>query len=95
MNGEPRSARRGKARLSVELTEGAFRVRSGKRSLTIFAGSDLPAAEVPADFVIRLDDILTWDSPNETSDVAIEDLQKIVAAIEDECDKRGLVVIFE
>ena len=84
-----------KARLVVELTEGAIRVTFGKRSLTIYAGSDLPEAQVPADFVIRLDDILTWDPPNDTSEVLIEDLQKIVAAIEVECDKRGLVVIFE
>jgi Immunity protein 74 len=92
---EPEGAKRGKARLSAELTEGAIRVYSGKRSLTIYAGSDLPEAEVPADFVIRLDDILTWDPPNETMEVGIEELQKIVAAIEAECEKRGLVIIFE
>ena len=95
MSDEPRGARRGKAHLSIELTEGAIRVHYGKRTLTIYSGSDLPGAEVPADFVIRLDEILTWDPPHENSEVAIEDLQKIAAAVEDECEKRGLVVEFE
>ncbi len=95
MSDEPRGARRGKAHLRVELTEGAIRVHYGKRSLTIYGGSDLPEAEVPADFVIRLDEILTWDPPYETSEIAIEDLQKIAAAVEAECEKRGLVVEFE
>jgi Immunity protein 74 len=88
-------ARRGKAQLSVELTEGAIRVHFGKRILTIYGGSDLPEAEAPPDFVIRLDEILTWDPPYETEEVAIEDLQKIATVIEAECERRGLVVEFE
>ncbi len=95
MSGEPQGARRSKARLSVELTEGAIRVHFGKRSLTIYSGSNLPGAEVPADFVVRLDDILSWDPPHETIEIAIEELQRIVAAIEAECDRRGLVVEFD
>lgn len=95
MSGETQGARRSRGRLTVELTEGAIRVMSGKRSLTIFPGADLPGAEAPADFVVRLDDILTWDPPHETQEIEIEELQKIVAAIEDECDKRGLVVAFD
>lgn len=95
MSGDSQGARRAKARFTVELTEGAIRVTCGKRCLTIYAGSDLPAAETPADFVVRLDDILTWDPPNEASEVTIEDLQRIVAAIETECDKRGLIVSFD
>ena len=95
MSGEPHHARRSKGHLSVELTEGAIRVNCGKRSLTIYPGSDLPGAEAPADFVVRLDDILTWDPPHETTEIAIEELQRIVAAIEAECEKRGLVVEFD
>jgi hypothetical protein len=92
---QTRGARRSKAQFSVELTEGAIRVYCGKRSLTIYGGPDLPEAEAPPDFVIRLDEILTWNPPHESEEVGIEDLQKIVAAIEAECERRGLVVEFE
>lgn len=88
-------ARRGRARLTVALTEGAFRVTYGKKVLTIFPAPDLPEAETPADFVIRLDELLTWDPPDQDSEIEIEDLQKIVEAISEECERRGLVVEFE
>lgn len=88
-------ARRGRDRLIVTLTEGAFRVTYGKKVLTIFPSPDLLEAEAPADFVIHLDEILTWDPPHQDCEVAIGDLQKIVTAIGDECDRRGLVVEFE
>ncbi len=66
-----------------------------RRTLTIFPAPDLPGAETPADFVIRLDELLTWDTPHQDSEIEIDDLQKIVEAISDECEKRGLVVEFE
>lgn len=84
-----------RSRLNVELTEGAFRVTYGAKSLTIFATPDQPEAENPADFVIRLDEILTWDPPHEDTDVEVEDLQQIVAGITAECERRGLAVAFE
>jgi hypothetical protein len=89
------NAGRGRSRLSVELTEGAFRVTCGAKCLTIFAAADLPSAATPADFVIRLDEILAWDPPHEDSEVEVEDLQKIAAAITAECERRGLTVAFE
>ncbi|MGB8276819.1 MAG: Imm74 family immunity protein [Methylovirgula sp.] len=92
-NGAP--ARRGRARLTVALTEAAFRVTYGKKTLTIFPAPDLPEAETPADFVIRLDELLTWDPPHQDCEIEIEDLQKIVEAISEECERRGLVVEFE
>ena len=58
----------GRTRLVVELTEGAFRVSSGEKRLTIYTVKDLPNIEEPADFVIRLDEILTWDPPHEDED---------------------------
>jgi hypothetical protein len=88
-------ARRGRDRLTVTLTEGAFRVNRGKKILTIFPSPDLLEVETPADFVIHLDEILTWDPPHQDCEVAIDDLQKIVTAIGEECDRRGLVVEFE
>jgi hypothetical protein len=86
-------ARRG--RLTVILTEGAFRVTLGKKTLTIFPAPDLPNVEEPADFIIRLDEILMWDPPHQDVEIDIEDLQKIVEAIGDECERRGLSVEFE
>ena len=95
MNGESSPARRGRGRFSVALTEGAFRVTHGKKVLTIFPSPDLPEAETPADFVVSLDEILTWDPPHQDSEIEIDDLQKIVEAIADECEKHGLVVEFD
>jgi hypothetical protein len=86
---------RGRPRLTVELTEGAFRVTWGTKTLTIFPAADLPSAAAPADFVIRLDEILTWDPPHEDSEVEVEDLQRIAAGITAECERRGLIVAFE
>jgi len=86
---------RGRRRLTVELTEGAFRVTYGAKSLTIFAAPDLPSAAAPTDFIIRLDEILTWDRPHEDSEVEVDDLQKIAAGITAECERRGLTVEFE
>jgi len=95
MNENDALARRGRDRLIVTLTEGAFRVTHGKKVLTIFSSPDLLEAEAPADFVIHLDEILTWDPPHQDCEVAIEDLQRIMTAIGEECDRRGLVVEFE
>lgn len=85
----------GRARLTVELTEGAFRVSSGEKRLTIYTVKDLPDIEEPADFVIRLDEILAWDPPHEDEEIAVEDLQRIAAGITAECERRGLSVAFE
>lgn len=85
----------GRGHLAVELTEGAFRVTCGPKSLTIFPATDLPGAAAPVDFVIRLDEILTWDAPHDDNEVEVEDLQKIVAGITAECERRGLTVAFE
>jgi hypothetical protein len=88
-------AGRGRPRLTVELTEGAFRVTCGTKTLTIFPAADLPGAAAPVDFVIRLDEILTWDPPHEDSEVEVEDLQKIATEITAVCERRGLTVAFE
>jgi hypothetical protein len=88
-------AGRGRPRLVVGLTEGAFRVTCESKSLTIFAASDLPGAAAPADFVIHLDEILTWDPPHDDSEIEVEDLQKIAEGITAECERRGLTVAFE
>ncbi|MEJ0051453.1 MAG: Imm74 family immunity protein [Methylovirgula sp.] len=84
-----------RSRLAVEMTEGAFRISQGELRLTIFAVKDLADVEHPADFVIRLDEILTWDMPHDDQEISVEELQKIAAEITEECERHGLSVAFE
>lgn len=84
-----------RTRLAVELTEGAFRISQGELRLTIFTVKDLADVEHPADFVVRLDEVLTWDAPHEDQEISVEELQKIAAEITDECERHGLSVAFE
>jgi hypothetical protein len=84
-----------RSRLAVELTEGAFRVSQGELRLTIFAVKDLADIEHPADFVVRLDEILNWDAPHDDQEISVEELQKIAAEITEECERHGLFVAFE
>ncbi len=79
----------------VELTEGALRVSQGELRLTIFAVKDLADVEHPADFVIRLDEILTWDAPHDDQEISVGELQKIATEITTECERHGLSVAFE
>jgi hypothetical protein len=83
------------ARLSVDLTEGSLRIHRGDKVLTITSAAAPPDAEVTADFIVYLDEILHWDEPHDGSEIAIEDLQRIVEAIEEEFARRGLTVEFE
>lgn len=87
-------ARRGSA-IEVEITEGAIRVRSHGRVLTI-ANAPLPADfNEEADFLVRLDDIENWDPPHEDASIEIAELQRILEAIEQQAEKHGLIVAFE
>ena len=79
----------------ITLTEGSIRVHWGARILTILPASSPPNTEDPADFTVDLDQILTWDTPHDEIEIEIEELQKIVQAIEDEFEKLGLVVEFD
>jgi Immunity protein 74 len=38
---------------------------------------------------------LNWDAPHDEVEIEVEELQKIVQAIEEEFDKLGLVVEFD
>jgi len=86
--------RRG-AEPQITLTEGAIRVHWGERLLTIMPAPSLPNPEDPVDFIVDLDSVLTWDAPNEEIEIEVEELQKIVEAIEAEFEKLGLVVEFD
>ena len=81
--------------LEVELTEGAIRVRQGGRVLTITPAAPPPNAGDAPDFIIHLDDIVTWDAPDNEAEIEVAELQMILHAVETECEKHGLSVEFE
>lgn len=85
---------RGKS-ITVELTEGAIRILSHGKTLTIVNASAPPDADDGSDFFIRLDEIDHWDAPDEEVSIDIVELQKILEAIEEELERRGLSVTFE
>lgn len=79
----------------IILTEGAVRVLWGERVLTIRSAPALQDVEEPADFVIDMDQIVSFDPPHEAEEISVEQLQAIAQAIEAEFDRLGLVVAFE
>jgi hypothetical protein len=79
----------------IILTEGAIRVVWGERVLTILPAPALPDVREPADFVIDMDQIVSFDPPHESEEIGVEQLQAIAQAIEAEFDRLGLVVAFE
>ena len=81
--------------LEVDVTEGAIRVRQGGRMLTITPTPPPPAAGDAPDFIIHLDDIETWDAPDNEVEIEVAELQMILRAVEEECDRHGLSVEFE
>jgi hypothetical protein len=83
------------ASVEVEITEGAIRVRSGGRVLTIPSTGSPVEGDEDADFLVRLDEIDHWDAPDDETPIDVEDLQKILEAIEKQVEKHGLVVVFE
>jgi hypothetical protein len=87
-------ARRGSG-FEVEITEGAIRVRSAGRVLTIANAPRPPDAEEDIDFFILLDEIAHWDAPDDDQEIDVGELQKILEAIERQVEKHGLNIVFE
>jgi hypothetical protein len=81
--------------IAVEMTEGAIRVLSRGKTLTIVNAPPPPDAEEDTDFFIRLDEIDHWDAPDDEESIDIVELQSILEAIEEELERRGLSVTFE
>jgi hypothetical protein len=81
--------------LDVNVTEGAIRVRQGSRMLTITPTPPPPDADDAPDFIIHLDDIETWDAPANEVEIEVTELQMILRAVEEECERHGLSVEFE
>ncbi len=79
----------------VEVTEGAIRVSRGGKTLTIPAAPPDAESEEDADFVVRLDDLDHWDPPDDETLIDIEELHKILDAVEQQLEKHGLSVDFD
>ena len=86
-------ARRGAA-IEIEWADDLLKLRSKGRVLTI-ANAAQAGDEDDAEFLVLLDDLQCWDAPDEATAIEIEELQKILEAIEDFGEKRGLAVSFE
>jgi hypothetical protein len=81
--------------IEIAVTEGAIRARLNGRTLTIpLAPPDADSPE-DADFLVRLDEIENWDAPDDDTPVDIEELQRILDAIEAHLDRQGLVVDYD
>ncbi|MGD9544470.1 MAG: Imm74 family immunity protein [Methylocystis sp.] len=79
----------------VEVTEGAIRVRRAGKTLTIPAAPPDAESDEDADFMVRLDDLDHWDAPDDETPIEVDELQKILDAVEKQLDKHGLSVDFE
>ena len=79
----------------VEVTEGAIRVSRSGKTLTIPAAPPDSESHEDADFVIRLDDLDHWDPPDDEAPIDIEELHKILDAVERQLEKHGLSVDFD
>jgi hypothetical protein len=81
--------------IEVDVTEGAIRVRQRGRTLTIPIAPPDQDSPDDADFLVRLDDIERWDAPDDETPIEIEELQRILDAIESQLDRQGLAVDFD
>ena len=81
--------------IEVEMTEGAIRVRQSGRTLTIPIAPPDADSPADADYLVRLDEIESWDAPDDETPIEIETLQRILDAIESQLDRLGLVVDFD
>ncbi len=84
-----------RAKIKVEMTEGAIRVRQDNRMLTIHAEAPDAESGEETDFVVRLDEISHWDAPDQDEEIDIVVLQQILDAVEKELAKHGLTVDFD
>ncbi len=79
----------------VELTEGAIRVSWRGRIRTILPGPPPAGSEEAADFIVILDDLVCWDPPDDQTEIEMNELQKILEAIDDAFDRLGLDVAYD
>ena len=83
------------AEIEIELLNEALRVRYKGRALTIANAARAEDQEEDADFLVLLDEILFWDAPDDATPIEVEELLKIMEAIEDFADAQGFSIAFE
>ena len=84
-----------RGKYAIEITEGGVRIRDADKVMSVTRRHDAPGAEIEADYIIDLDDIVHWDAPNEEIEIEVDELQAILQAIETAFERRGLTIAFE
>jgi hypothetical protein len=80
----------------VVLLEGALRITYAERTMTVrCCVNDFDEEDDDTDVIVYLDDIRGWDSPHENDAFEIEDLQKLLQAIEGAFARHGMGVMFD
>jgi len=83
------------AAIEIELLNDGLRLRSKGRTLTIANAARLVKQEEDAEFLVLLDEIESWDAPDDQTPIEIEELPKILDAIEDFAERQGFSIAFE
>lgn len=80
----------------VVVIDGAIRVTHRERTMTVRCCiNDFDEEDDDTDAIIYLDDISGWDPPHEKDAFEIEDLQKLLQAIELAFARHGMGVMFD
>ncbi|HYA81591.1 MAG TPA: Imm74 family immunity protein [Methylocystis sp.] len=83
------------AAIEIELLDDGLKLRSKGRTLTIANAARLGNQEEDAEFLVLLDEIGSWDAPDDQTLIEIEELPKILGAIEDFAARQGFSIAFE
>ncbi|HXY58906.1 MAG TPA: Imm74 family immunity protein [Methylocystis sp.] len=84
-----------RAAIEIELVGDALRLHSKGRALTIANAAQSEDQEEEAEFLVLLDEIEFWDAPDDSTPIEIEELPKILDAIEDFAEAHGFSIAFE
>jgi hypothetical protein len=85
-----------KAEFDVTIIDGAIRVAQNERTMTIrVCINDFDEEDDDTDAIVYLDDITGWDPPHDKDKFEIDDLQKLLQAIENAFAQHGLGVMFD
>jgi len=80
----------------VVILDGAVRIKYAERTMTVRCCiNDFDEEDDDTDVIVYLDDIKGWDAPHEADAFEIEDLQKLLQAIENAFAQHGLDVMFD
>jgi hypothetical protein len=84
------------AEFEIVIIEGAIRVTHAERTMTVrCCVNDFDEEDDDTDVIVYLDDIQGWDPPHDKDKFEIDDLQKLLEAIEVTFAHHGLGVVFD